>query len=259
MNKTILYSKDGAIVWITLNRPEALNALNYEMVEELEEVLSRVEEDQEVRVIVLIGQGEKSFVAGSDIKELRGRNTLSGWLNSQKRQKMLSWLDNLGKPTIAAVNGYAFGVGCEIACSCTLRIASEKASFGQLEINLGIIPGAGGTQRLPRLIGKGRALELLLTGNAIDAQEAFRVGLVNQVVPHDLLRIEVKKLAESISEKSPYALKFILEAVNKGLETTLENGFKIESNLFGLILSSQDAKEGLTAFIEKRKPNFKGR
>jgi len=259
MSDVVLYSKEDHIGWIVLNRLEAMNALNYAMVDALDGVLNQARGDEGVRVVILTGQGDKSFMAGSDIKELMERTTLSGWDNSQKRQQVFSRFDNLGKPTIAAVNGYAFGAGCELACSCSLRIASERAKFGQLEINLGIIPGAGGTQRLPRLVGKGRALELLLTGKVIDAQEAFRIGLVNKIVPHEDLREEAEKLARSLVEKSPVALRSIIQAVNDGLQTSLDNGYTIESGLFSVCLSSEDAREGMSAFVEKRKPTYQGK
>jgi enoyl-CoA hydratase len=254
----IVFNKEKNTALITFNRPEKHNALNTAMVEGLEAALDTIEGDKDIRCVILTGAGEKSFLSGSDITELSKRTVLTGIETSLMRQELLSRLDNLNIPTIAAVNGYAFGVGCEIALACTMRVASERARFGQLEINLGIIPGAGGTQRLPRLIGKAKAAELILMGKIIKAEEALSVGLVNHVFPPESLMEECRKMAAAISEKSPVALKFALRALNQGLEADLASGLKIEGLCLGACFASEDSKEGLNAFLEKRKPNFQG-
>lgn len=251
MSDPIIYKKDGAISWIIFNRPEARNALNYEMADSLETAIDLARRDSDVRVTIVTGEGN-SFMAGSDIKELSERDVLSGWANSQRRQRIFSLLDSMEIPTIAAINGFALGAGCEVAASCSLRLAARQAKFGQLEINLGLIPGAGGTQRLPRLIGKGRALELLLTGKMINAEEAFRIGLVNQVVDDTLLKSEAFDLAMAIAQKSPMAVKGILKAVSRGLEGTIDIGNDIESGLFGICLSTKEAKDALRSFLERK-------
>jgi enoyl-CoA hydratase len=209
--------------------------------------------------VFLTGGGEKSFVSGSDIKELSRRTPLTSIENSLKRQGLLNRIERLPIPSIGAINGYAFGIGCEIALACTFRIASEKARLGQLEINLGVIPGAGGTQRLPRLIGKARAAELILTGKIIKPEEAYLIGLVNKVVPPEKLMAECLAWAENFSKKSPVALKFALRAINQGTEVDLDAGLKIEGLCLGACFASEDSKEGLNAFLEKRAPVFKGR
>ncbi len=255
----LLLEKDGNIAFITFNRPDVHNALNNAMVEGLAMALDDIAGDERMRCIILTGAGEKSFLSGSDITELSKRTTLTGVEVSQKRQALLARLENFHLPSIAAVNGYAFGVGCEIALACTIRLASSRAKFGQLEINLGIIPGAGGTQRLPRLIGKARASELILLGKVIDAEEAYRMGLVNRVsAPEDLIA-ECRQWAETIAEKSPVAVKYALRAMNQGMEVDLASGLKIESLCLGACFASEDSREGLNAFLEKRKPSFKGK
>lgn len=253
------FEKRDGIAYITFNRPEVHNALNNAMVEGLEKALADIEADRSVRVVILTGEGEKSFLAGSDIKEISKRTPLEGVENSRRRQGALTRLERLPVPSIAAINGHAFGVGCEIAMSCTLRVASARAKFGQLEINLGIVPGAGGTQRLPRLIGKGKALELILTGKIIDAEEALSIGLVNAVAAPDDLMEKCLELAGTLKEKSTVALKYALRAVNEGLDTDIDTGFKLEGLCLAACLSSDDSKEGLAAFIEKRKPRFRGK
>lgn len=256
--KELIVKKEDAVATIIFNRTEVHNALNAPMVAQLSEAIDDIETDNAIRVVVLTGAGEKSFVSGSDIKELSERTPLTGVEASLKRQGLLNRIENLGVPTIAAINGYAFGVGCEIAMACTLRVASEKARLGQLEINLGIIPGAGGTQRLPRLIGKARAAELILTGKIISAQEAYTIGLVNQVTASEKLMFECRQLAENIAGKSPIAVKYALRALNEGTEVDLATGLKIEGLCLGACFASADSKEGLNAFLEKRKPNYKG-
>lgn len=255
----LLLEKDGGIAFITFNRPEVHNALNNAMVEGLAAALDDLEGDGSIHCIILTGAGEKSFLSGSDITELSKRTTLTGVEASQKRQALLSRLENFHIPSIAAINGYAFGVGCEIALACTMRLASAKAKFGQLEINLGIIPGGGGTQRLPRLVGKANASELILLGKVIDAEEAYRIGLVNRVVAPEELMSECRSWGETIAEKSAVAVRYALRAVNQGMEVDLASGLKLESLCIGACFASEDSKEGLNAFLEKRKPSFKGK
>lgn len=254
----IIFKKEKNIATITFNRPEVHNALNVPMVEGLENALHKIENDSEIRVLILTGAGGKSFISGSDIKELSKRTPLTGIETSIKRQGLLNRIEGMHIPSIAAINGYAFGVGCEIALACTMRLLSQKARMGQLEINLGIIPGAGGTQRLPRLIGKARAAELILTGKIIDAEAAYRIGLVNKVTPPGKLMDECFQLAETLSEKSPIAVKYALRAINQGIEVDLASGLKIESLCLGACFASKDSKEGLNAFLEKRSPKYEG-
>ncbi|MGD8983300.1 MAG: enoyl-CoA hydratase-related protein [Desulfobacteraceae bacterium] len=254
----IVFEKDQAVATITFNRPEVHNALNAPMVDGLAKALDEIEGDKDIRCLILTGAGEKSFLSGSDIKELSQRTPLSGIETSLKRQGLLNRIHGLAIPSIAGINGYAFGVGCEIALACTLRVASEKAKMGQLEINLGIIPGAGGTQRLPRLVGRARAAELILMGKIIDAEEANRIGLVNKVVPAGRLMDECGEWAGTLCEKSPIAMKYALRAVNEGLEVDLATGLRIEGLCLGACFASKDSKEGLKAFLEKRKPKYEG-
>jgi enoyl-CoA hydratase len=254
----IVFEKSQAIATITFNRPEVHNALNAAMVDGLEKVLDDVEQDKDIRCLILTGAGEKSFLSGSDIKELSQRTPLSSIETSIKRQDLLNRIHGLAIPSIAGINGYAFGVGCEIALASTLRVASDKAKMGQLEINLGIIPGAGGTQRLPRLVGRARAAELILMGKIIGAEEAYRIGLVNKVVPADRLMGECREWAGTLSEKSPIAMKYALRAMNQGLEVDLATGLRIEGLCLGACFASKDSKEGLNAFLEKRKPKYEG-
>ena len=254
----IIFKKEKNIATITFNRPEVHNALNVPMVEGLENALDKIESNREIRVLILTGAGGKSFISGSDIKELSKRTPLTGIETSIKRQGLLNRIEGMHIPSIAAINGYAFGVGCEIALACTMRLLSQKARMGQLEINLGIIPGAGGTQRLPRLIGKARAAELILTGKIIDAEAAYRIGLVNKVTPPGKLMDECFQLAETLSEKSPIAVKYALRAINQGIEVDLASGLKIESLCLGACFASKDSKEGLNAFLEKRSPKYEG-
>ena len=256
--KEIILKRENGIATITFNRPEVHNALNSAMVDGFQKALGEIEQDKGIRSLILTGAGEKSFVSGSDIEELSKRTPLDIIESSRKRQGLLNRLEGLGIPSIAAINGYAFGVGCEIALACTLRIASENARMGQLEINLGIIPGAGGTQRLPRLIGRARAAELILTGKIINAEEAFRVGLVNRVVSSDKLMDECRQWAGIFSEKSPVAMKYALRAMNQGIEVDLATGLKMEGLCLGACFASKDSKEGLQAFLEKRKPKYEG-
>ena len=255
----ILYEKKGAIAYVTLNRPKVMNALSHATWEELDAAFEDARDDDAVRGVILTGAGDKAFIAGADISELAHVTAVEAEQASAFGQKVLNFVENLGKPVVAAINGFALGGGCETAMACTVRIASENAKFGLPEVSLGLIPGGGGTQRLPRLIGKGRALELILTGGMISAQEAYRIGLVNQVVPLPELISRAEAILNQIFAKAPISLKYALEAVNKGLETTLEEGLSLEASYFGLCAATEDKKEGPSAFLEKRKPQFQGR
>jgi len=242
---------------VLLNRPQQLNALSSELMEELVATLRRLDADDAVGCIVL-GGNERAFAAGADIAELTAQTPMEGKARSAAGQQVFRRLERCGKPVIAAINGFALGGGCELAMACHIRIAAEHARFGQPEVKLGIGPGYGGTARLPRLVGKGRALELLLTGGMIDAAEAYRIGLVNRVVPADRLMAEAEALLRTILENGLLAIRACLEAVDAGLETSLDQALLLESNHFGLLSATQDMREGTQAFLEKRKPVFKG-
>ena len=257
--ETLLYEKRDSIGYVTINRPDKLNALNRQVMDELDDCFRAIQNDEEVRVVILTGAGEKAFVAGADLQELATLAPLEGRDFSRRGQRIFDLIENLGKPVIAAVNGYALGGGCELAMACTLRIASENARFGQPEVKLGLIPGCAGTQRLARLVGKGRALEMILSGEAIDAQEAYRIGLVNQVVPAAELAAAAQTLACKIAANAPLAIKFALEAVNRGWEMTREQGQFLEAVLFGLCCTTTDMKDGTRAFLEKRPAKFVGK
>jgi enoyl-CoA hydratase len=257
--ETLLYEKCEGIAYITVNRPEKLNALNRQVMEELSDCFAAAQKDEEVRAVILTGAGEKAFVAGADIQELAALSPVEGKETSARGQKILDFIENLGKPVIAAINGYALGGGCELAMACTLRVAAENARFGQPEVKLGIIPGYAGTQRLPRLVGKGRALEMILSGEPATAQEAYRIGLVNQVVPAQELKAAAEKLAQKIMANAPLAVQFALEAVNHGLEMPEAEGQFLEATLFGLCCTTADMKEGTRAFLEKRPAKFVGK
>ncbi len=259
MYETLLYESKNRIGYVTINRPDKLNALNATAKAELKELFGDLRSDESVDVVILTGAGEKAFVAGTDIKELTELNAESGKAFSAGGQGVFDLIENLGKPVIAAVNGFALGGGCELALACTLRIASENAKFGQPEVNLGIIPGYGGTQRLARLVGRGKALELLLTGDQIDAQEALRIGLVNRVVLLQELKSASEAVAQKIVSKGQVAVRLALKAVNATQESRLTEGEALEAKLFGECCGSEDFKEGTKAFLEKRKPNFKNR
>ncbi|HJO38862.1 MAG: enoyl-CoA hydratase-related protein [Vicinamibacterales bacterium] len=249
---------DGEVLVVTVNRPKVLNALNSQTVDELRQAMTAAAGDETVRCIVLTGAGERAFVAGADINELAEQTPVGGSAHAQRGQALLDLIERLGKPVIAAINGYALGGGCELAMACTFRVASDAAKLGQPEINLGIMPGYGGSQRLPRLVGKGRALEMLLTGNQIGAAEAHRIGLVNRVVPASDLMTEVRALAADLAGKAPIAVRAIVAAVNDGTEMPLAQALAHEAALFGLVASTEDMREGTRAFLEKRKPVFKG-
>ena len=257
--ENLLYAKRNGIGYVTVNRPEKLNALNRNTMDELEGCFQEIESDDEVRVVILTGAGEKAFVGGADISELAVQTPVEGKEMSVRGQKILDRIEHLGKPVIAAINGYALGGGCELALACTLRIASENARLGQPEVKLGLIPGYAGTQRLTRLVGKGRALEMVLSGDPISAAEAYRIGLVNQVVPPQDLIATAEKLAQKILANAPLAVKFALEAVNHGLEMTEAEGQFLEANLFALCCTTADMKEGTRAFLEKRPARFTGK
>jgi len=257
--ENLLIERDGAVAILTFNRPKVLNALNTQTLTELSSALASFKDDAEVRAIVMTGSGEKSFIAGADINELAVQTPIEGKEHARRGQSIFDAIENLGKPVIAAVNGFALGGGCELAMACTLRIAADTARFGQPEINLGIIPGYAGSQRLPRLVGKGIALEILLTGDMISASRAFEIGLVNRVVPAAELMTEAKKLAQTLASKAPIATRYIIEAVNQGLDAPLTVGQYVETALFGAIASSADMKEGTQAFLEKRKAVWQGK
>jgi enoyl-CoA hydratase len=257
--ETLLYEKRNGIGYVTVNRPEKLNSLNHKVIEELSACFQALENDDEVRAVILTGAGEKAFVAGADISELAAQTPVEGKEYSLRGQKVLTLIENLGKPVIAAINGYALGGGCELAMACTLRLASENARVGQPEVKLGIIPGYAGTQRLPRLVGKGRALEMILSGEPVSAQEACRIGLVNQVVPAPELTAAAERLAQKILANAPLAVKFALEAVNHGLEMPEAEGQFLEATLFGLCCTTADMKEGTRSFLEKRPAKFIGK
>jgi enoyl-CoA hydratase len=254
----LLVDRDGPIAIVTINRPKVLNALNVATIDELRRAVLELQHDGGVRVIVITGAGDKAFVAGADINELATQDATSARALAQSGQHVFGLIERLGKPVIAAVNGYALGGGCELAMACTLRIASENARFGQPEISLGLIPGYAGTQRLPRLVGKGRALELLLTAAQITASDAERIGLVNRVVPAADLMNAVRTLAHALAAQPPVAVRYILEAVNNGTEMPLGDASAHEAALFGLVASTDDMREGTRAFLEKRRPSFKG-
>ncbi len=257
--QTLLLEHRDGIAIVTINRPDKLNALSDDVVRELGRAFAALKDDGAVRGVILTGAGPKAFVAGADIGDLAKQGVLDGRQRALSGQEVLFAIERLGKPVLAAVNGFALGGGCELAMACHLRIASENARFGQPEVNLGITPGYGGTQRLPRIVGKGNALYMLLTGEHVNAAEALRIGLVSRVVPLDQLMAEAEKLMRTIIGKGPLALKLTMEAVDRGLETSLEDGLRIEADAFGLVASTQDMKEGLTAFLEKRPAKFTGK
>ncbi|HKF20400.1 MAG TPA: enoyl-CoA hydratase-related protein [Candidatus Angelobacter sp.] len=251
--------KKNQIAYVTIDRPKVLNALNMATMEELREVFTDLAADRDIRVVILTGGGEKAFVAGADINELQKNNPIEAKAYTHRGQAVLDLIENLGKPVIACINGFALGGGCEIAMACTMRLASDNAKLGQPEVKLGIIPGYGGTQRLPRLVGTGLAMQVLLTGEMISAQEAHRIGLVNEVLPADKLISRAEEIAAKIIANAPLAIQYCMEAVNQGLNMSLQDGLFLEATLFGICSASEDKKEGTTAFLEKRKPNFQGK
>lgn len=257
--ENVLYEKREGIAYVTLNRPKVRNALNKATWEDLRTAFEDARDDVTVRGIILTGAGDKSFIAGADISELATLSAVQAEEGSRYGQQVLDLIENLGKPVIAAVNGFALGGGCETAMACTIRLAVEHAKFGQPEVALGLLPGGGGTQRLPRLIGKGRALQLILSAGMIDAQEAYRIGLVNEVVPAANLIARAEEILKQIFANAPLAVKYSLEAVNKGLETSQSEGLSLEASFFGLLAATEDKKEGTQAFLQKRKAQFQGR
>ena len=256
--ETILVEKRGNVAVLTINRPDKLNALGYKVHQEGVAALEELRKDSEVRVVVVTGAGEKSFIAGADISEFAGKTAVSQRSIFQEKT-LFNSIDEFPKPVIAMVNGFCLGGGCEVALACDLRIAGEKARFGQPEINLGIIPGGGGTQRLTRLIGEGKSMEMILTGDMIDAQTALTLGLVNHVYSAEELETKTMELANKIAEKSPIALQMAKEAVKLAAKSNLDEGLRREVDLFAICFSSQDKEEGVAAFLEKRKPVFTGK
>jgi enoyl-CoA hydratase len=257
--KLIIYEKSEGIATITLNRPEALNAFSKEVVEEIHQALEDIRRDENVRVVVLTGAGEKAFSAGADIKAMIGMNALKARELSLMGEKLCVSFENLEKPVIAALNGYALGGGMEVAMSCDIRIASENVRMGQTEINIGLIPGWGGTQRLTRLVGRGKAKELVFTGRMIDARTAEQLGIVNMVVAADKFRETIRQFALELAAKAPVALKVAKALIEKGADISLDSALALEREGFGVVASTEDLQEGVKAFTEKRKPTFKGK
>jgi enoyl-CoA hydratase/carnithine racemase len=253
------YEKKGSIAYVTVNRPKVLNALNTPTWTDLRTAFEDAKADTSVHGVILTGAGDKAFIAGADISELAHVDAYEAEESSRFGQGVLDLIENIGKPVIAAINGFALGGGCETAMACTMRIAVEHAKFGQPEVKLGLLPGGGGTQRLPRLVGKGRALQLILTGETISAQEAYRIGLVNEVVPAANLIARAETILKQIMANAPIAVKFSLEAANKGMDTSQAEGFALEASYFGICAATEDKKEGTSAFLEKRAPQFHGR
>ncbi len=257
--ENLLYEQKNAIAYVTVNRPKVLNALNMATMEELRTVFHGIKADDTIRVVILTGAGEKAFGAGSDLNELAKYNAVEGKAYAHRGQSLLNLIENLGKPVIACINGFALGGGCEIALACTMRLASENAKLGQPEVKLGVIPGHGGTQRLPRLVRTGGAQQLVLSGEMISAQEAHRIGLVNEVVAQVELIARAEAIAQKIIANAPLAVKYAMEAVNRGMEMTLAEGLYLEATLFGVCCATEDKTEGTKAFLEKRAAQFKGK
>ena len=255
----VVYAKQDGLAYVTVNRPRVLNALNTPTWKDLRKAFEDARDDGAIRGVILTGAGDKAFIAGADISELAHVSAVDAEASSRFGQQVLDLIESLGKPVIAAINGFALGGGCETAMACTIRIAVETAKFGQPEVTLGLVPGGGGTQRLPRLVGKGRALQLILSGEMISAQEAWRIGLVNEVVPAAALITRAEAILRKIASNAPMAVKFALEAANKGVETSQSEGLLLEASYFGLCAATEDKKEGTTAFLEKRAPQFRGR
>jgi enoyl-CoA hydratase len=253
-----VYDKRGPIAYVTVNRPKVMNALNKATWVDLRTVFEDARDDAAVRGVILTGAGDKAFIAGADISELARVTAFEAELSSRFGQEVLDLIENLGKPVVAAINGFALGGGCETAMACTIRIAVQNAKFGQPEVKLGLLPGGGGTQRLPRLVGKGRALQLILSGEIISAEEAYRIGLVNEIVPATDLINRAEAIIKQIAANAPIAVKFALEVTNKGLETSQSEGLLLEASYFGLCAATDDKKEGTSAFLEKRAPQFRG-
>ena len=257
--ENLLVEKKNSIGYVTVNRPKVLNALNMATMEELRSAFHDIKKDDAIRVVIFTGSGEKAFIAGADIGELSKHNAVSGKEYTHKGQSVLNLIENLGKPVIACINGFALGGGCEIAMACTMRLASSNAKLGQPEVKLGIIPGYGGTQRLPRLVGKGIAMQMVLAGEMISAEEAHRIGLVNEVTAPGELIPRAEAIASKIIANAPLAVQYAMEAVKKGMEMTLAEGLYLEATLFGVCCATEDKTEGTTAFLEKRTAQFKGK
>jgi enoyl-CoA hydratase/carnithine racemase len=255
----VLYEKRGATAYVTVDRPKVLNALNARTWQDMRTAFEDAQNDPAVRGVILTGAGNKAFIAGADIGDLAQATAIDAERSSRHGQQVLDLIENLGKPVVAAINGFALGGGCETAMACTIRIAVDHAKFGQPEVKLGLLPGGGGTQRLPRLIGKGRALQLILSGGLIGAQEAYRIGLVNEVVPVSDLIPRAEAILKEITANAPLAVKYALQAVNQGLETSQSQGLALEASYFGLCAGTEDKKEGTSAFLEKRPAKFHGR
>lgn len=257
--ENILFEKKNSIAYITVNRPKVLNALNMATMEELRTAFHDIKSDSSVRVVIMTGAGEKAFIAGADIGELAKNDPVMAKAYTHRGQSVLNLIENLGKPVIACINGFALGGGCEISMACTIRLASENAKLGQPEVKLGIMAGYGGSQRLPRLVGKGIAMQHLLTGEMISAQEAYRIGLVNEVTPLAELIPRAEAIAQKIIANAPLAVQYTMEAVNKGTEMSLDEGLFLEATLFAVCCATEDKKEGTAAFLEKRPAQFKGK
>jgi enoyl-CoA hydratase len=253
------YAKRGAIAYVTVNRPKVLNALNTSTWRDLKVAFEDIRADARIRGAILTGAGDRAFIAGADIGELAHLAPIETQLSSRFGQSVLDLIEGLGKPVIAAVNGFALGGGCETAMACTIRIAAENARFGQPEVKLGLLPGGGGTQRLPRLVGKGRALQLILTGGTIDAKEAWRIGLVNEVAPASELIARAEAILAEILANAPIAVGYAIDAVNRGLDGAGAEGLALEAAFFGLCAATEDSAEGASAFLAKREPRFRGR
>jgi len=257
--ENITLNLEGAIAEVTINRPKALNALNSLTLKELGKVINDLAENQDIRCVIITGSGEKAFVAGADISEMQGKKPLEGRTFARLGQKVFSAIENMPQVVIAAVNGFALGGGCELAMACDIRLASTKGKFGQPEVTLGIVPGFAGTQRLPRLIGKGLAKELIYTGDMIDAAEAYRIGLVNKVYDPEILMDKAREMAAKIASRGPSAVTLAKSAINNGMNMDDESAYNYEAEVFGLCFATEDQKEGMTAFLEKRKAEFKGK
>lgn len=257
--QNVLYEKKGPIAYVTINRPKVLNSLNKQTIIELKEAFEDARDDSTLGGVIFTGAGDKAFAAGADISELATKTAVEAEEDTRFGQSVTNLIENLGKPVAAAINGFALGGGCELAMACTFRIASESAKFGQPEVKLGVMPGYGGTQRLPRLVGKGRAMQIVLSGEIIGAPEAYRIGLVNEVVPGENLIPRTEEILIRIMANSPLGVKFSLEAINRGAETSLAEGLALEASLFALCVGTEDKKEGTSAFLAKRAPQFRGR
>ena len=257
--ENVIYDKKGSVAYVTLNRPKVMNALNKATINELRAAFEDARDDFAVRGVILTGAGEKAFAAGADIAEIANNTAVEAEEATRRGQAVTDLIENLGKPVIAAVNGFALGGGCELAMACSIRIAAESAKFGQPEVKLGVMPGYGGTQRMPRLVGRGRALKLILSGDIIDAAEAYRIGLVDELVPNAQVIERAEIVLKKIIANAPLSVKYALEAVNKGLETSVAEGLLIEASLFAVCASTDDKKEGTSAFLEKRAPKFQGK